>query len=1126
MSGPLDWNYADNVIVTVADRLRAEVKGHDPKQLDIASGYLSVSVWGAVGDVLSRLKQVRLLLGKDWELKEQSAKDAEADIAAMVEAALRDETQPPRLPTPDDVEQVRKLIAFLERDGVEVKAWRGDKFLHAKAYLLDHSAGVGSANFTGAGLTSNRELVAWRQDYTVVKEYREWFERYWEDAASEPYTEELIEALRGTRFGGAEWKPYQLLIRVLADRYGLQTPPSLEQADFRLKWFQEEAVFRLIKLLSSQARGALLADAVGLGKTYMALGVIHHFLHERRETVKGRPVLLIIPASLRETWEGVLDRYNLHWAVEIVHVQALRSDYDVTDHTGADLVVIDEAHRLRGGSTWFKQTTRLLREMQAEGTDPRVLMLTATPVNTSLRDLTTLLRVLTKNQRNVWAPEIPDFEKHLRKVEAGDVDPYPLLDRSMVRRSRTDVVRAYEERRATDPGIEEIVLPNRRLGHESYDYASDGNQEALAAFEQELPQLFLAPYDLERFARPDDGGDINLAEEVESSSLAGLYMAGLLKRFESSVRAIRVSLDRLDRVLARFAEALQQDPPRLLDLGQRELRQLIEQEAEADEDREDAAPARFEELLEEAPLLENPDNYDLTAAAEATKRDRRRLKRLRQSLPAEADDGKIEALIDLLSRPMAGPRIGLARRRVLVFTQFRHTAEYVAERLQTASQTGDQLGPVELLHGGSSARKRDRVASTFDPDQLAELEAASEGREIPRILVSTDVLAEGHNLQLAEAVINYDLHWNPQVAVQRAGRVDRLNSPHDTVYLVSFLPGDDLEQMLGLVDRLNQRFRLYSHLGLADEPVTQLTADQIVGKSLEQLRRIYHDDEGVLDDIERTWSLGSTDYMRAPLEAFLREQAADALQDIPRGVQSIKTLPDSWPHGEGVFIAFLLSEDDEPETHWQFYPRRESGWGPPLTDDIEIFRAITSTPGTPRAELSQAHASEGPGIIDWDLLRNAASDLAATLTKERHTAAVTRGASERSAKVRARVYGLLGRTEPPNEVNELLDRLEQVRVEDYDADPRYKRFMDRLRAAEERAPYDVSDQGPDDAEELEDLSDLGLELFGPYEDTSDEDFATEIAAEDLQLSGYEVLVSPRFAHAPEVTQTVIEGTVE
>ena len=183
---------------------------------------------------------------------------------------------------PADASTVREFISFLERDTVEVRAWRGGGFLHAKAYVLDSSVGVGSANFTAGGLTHNRELVMWRQDDAVVRELRDWFERYWDDPTSVDYKPDLIEALRATRFGGSEYSPYELLIRTLAERYGLERPPALEEATFQLRWFQVDAVYRLIKLLGAPARGVSLADAVGLGKTYMALGVIYHFLHEKR----------------------------------------------------------------------------------------------------------------------------------------------------------------------------------------------------------------------------------------------------------------------------------------------------------------------------------------------------------------------------------------------------------------------------------------------------------------------------------------------------------------------------------------------------------------------------------------------------------------------------------------------------------------------------------------------------------------------------------------------------------------------------------------------------------------------------------------------------------------------------
>ncbi len=141
----------------------------------------------------------------------------------------------------------------------------------------------------------------WRQDFGVVNELKAWFEEYWNSPVSEDYKGQLIEALRQTRFGGEPYKPYQVLIRTLSDRYGLERPPSLEQATFTLKWFQNDAAFRLIKMLAGPARGALLADAVGMGKTFIAMAVAYHYLHQQRQTVRGKPVRLIIPASLRRT---------------------------------------------------------------------------------------------------------------------------------------------------------------------------------------------------------------------------------------------------------------------------------------------------------------------------------------------------------------------------------------------------------------------------------------------------------------------------------------------------------------------------------------------------------------------------------------------------------------------------------------------------------------------------------------------------------------------------------------------------------------------------------------------------------------------------------------------------------
>lgn len=1103
MNDALNLGYSDNEKVTVGDRLRAEIEDGE-RTLDVASGYLSPSVWVTVGGAFSSLEHFRLLLGKDYELDRVSRAQVEADIADLVAQALRDETEPPRLPERRDAEAIRGFIEFLERDGVEVKAWRGEGFLHAKAYIFEASAGVGSANLTWKGLNQNRELVMWRQDRPVVADLRDWFNRYWEAPESVDYREELIRLLRETRFGGAEYLPFDVFIRTLAARYGCDEPPELKEARFELKWFQTDAVFRLIKLLSSRSRGALLADAVGLGKTYMALGCIHYFLHQERETVLGKPVTLIIPASLRHDWETVLDKACLLWAVNMIHTQELRRDFEVSPHVGSELVVIDEAHRLRGGRVWFRKVNELLQASVDAGGDPRVLLLTATPVNTGIKDLVNLVRVLTKNRRNVWAPDIPDFERYLKAVEQGRRDPYPLLDRCVVRRSRSDIIDDWEQRRAANEHLEVLRLPKRRLGHEEYSYTSSRESDLFDVFANTVHRLVLAPYDLERFRRPANGQQVD-PDLVPSSELKGLYVTGLLKRFESSVRAVRISLERLARLLSYFQEAVTTSPPRLISVERsRALRDLVQQEIdEDDDDIRDVEASELDRILDDLPIWQDADQYDIAAVVSSLVEDHTRVSDLLERLPSEDDDGKIDALIELLTRTTRGARLGLADKRVLIFSQYRDTARYVHERLTEAGKRSPSIRRVELVDGSTPGRRRDEIAKTFDPAATDEyLKTRASAEELPRVLVSTDVLAEGHNLQLADAVVNFDLHWNPQVAVQRSGRVDRLNSPHDIVYLVSFLPEEGLDTHLDLVQRLNERFSLYKHLGLADEPVTKLASDQVEALSLEQLRRFYLDDESVLDEIERTWTLGSTDYMRAPLLAYLREVGDEAVQQIPLGVQSIKRIRADWPHGPGAFIALRHGRGEDAETFWRFYPRVDHGWGDPMTDDVELFNAIRSSRSEARAPLPTEQELAGPGgVVDWDLLRRCAEDIARDLTERRATHALLKGASEQSQRVREQVIEASEGTGLDTELHPLLDRLEEVRVEDYDHLPGYRTWREHLRLARR------SEVPTERRELLVDVIELGIELFGvPDEgmDISRED--SVVQPEDLELVAWEALV--------------------
>lgn len=1142
MTDPLSLPYSDNEVAIVADRLRAEI-AEDADRLDVASGYFAPSVWSAVGDALDAIGRFRLLLGTDHELKALTPLQEAVNIEALVQAAIDRDTQPLGLVGPQEAVALAALIAFLERqrdaNGEIVRLWRGDGFLHAKAYILDGSVGIGSANFTFNGLMRNRELVGWRQDRREVGEIRTWFERYWSHEDTVPYTDQLLEALRATPLVSETYEPYDVLIRTLAARYGGDLPPSLDAARFTLKWFQEDAVFRLVRLLNGPARGALLADAVGLGKTWMAVGVIHHYLYRQAEARRGvgKPVLLVVPASLQPMWQGMLEQHGLDWACQTITMQSLRSDLDVRPFAGADLIVIDEAHRLRGGGTWFQKAMDLL-SAGGRPEQKRVLLLTATPVNTGMGDLTRLLQVLTKNRRDVWAPEIADFDKHLKRVEEGQSDPFPLLDRSLVRRSRSDILAAAGEALAAGIAVEPIQLPQRLPSHieHTYDTAEEGLFDTFASA---LRRLALAPYDVERYrgtgvdATPQqlelkEATGHPLPEDellVRPGSLAALYAAGLLTRFQSSVPAIRRSLHRLDGVLKRFAEAISADPPRLLDLaGNPAVRRLVRDEALGlDRDSAEGTTASAVEGLSDeeldaawateissAPEVAKPEELRLDDIRAAIRHDRELIGDLIARLPSDEHDGKIDALIAAIERPWAQARRGapgLEGQRILIFSQFRDTARYVHRRL-SSDEVASRIGRSLLIDGGVPTEGRQAATAWFDPDRASEtVTSAMAGEEEPRILVSTDVLAEGHNLQLASVVINFDLHFNPQVAVQRAGRVDRLGSTHKRVSLVSMLPPEDLERHIGLLGRLDERFRRIHGLGLGDEQTMPLAAD-VQGQTLEQIRRLYQDDGSVLDDIERTWAFGSTDYMRQPLSSFLLGAGQERLGKIPIGVSSVKRLPRDWAHGPGVFLALAApaSSGQERETYWRFYSDSDNA-SPPLRDDVAIFRAIACRHNETRAELSLR--PDGPGVFDWELIARAATELAEELTLQRSQAEVSRGASERSRAIRTEIRAGAEDLDVPN-LEDLLDRLLQVRAEDYDARSGWSNFQEARRglkrAGTEGERFDAAVA----------TVRAGLELFGPPVDEDGTAAPTDVAAADIQLVAYEALVEQGPPPAPPV----------
>lgn len=713
----------------------------------------------------------------------------------------------------------------------------------------------------------------------------------------------------------------------------------------------------------------------------------------------------------------------------------------------------------------------------------------------------------------MWAPTIADYRQYLRQVDRQGDDPFPLLDRFVIRRSRSDVLRAQETARAAGREYgEELVLPERVLAHADYGYGA-GQAELFDEFAATLRRLSLAPYDLARYRHGEEGmkaatqaradydatlrrlGALSGAEgatgggdvPTRPGTIAALYAAGLLTRFQSSLRAIRLSLNRLHSVLERTADALARSQPRMPDLASRHTKELLRAEAGADLDDgeiDESIDAAWERLLDEAPAVD-PDEYDLDAVQQALAANLERVNKLLGLLPAEDDDGKIDALLEALRRDPAEAglgRPGLNGMPVLVFTQFRDTAVYVHDRLNEAGVD------CAVVHGGVPDERRGKLVHGFDPDKGS----VDEVRD--RVVVSTEVLAEGYNLQNAQAVVNFDLHFNPQVAVQRSGRVDRIGSPYDTVYLISFTPPESLNAHISLLHRLDDRFRRIHGLGLGDEPVTTLSAD-VQHRTLEQMKRLYGlDDPTALEEAEESGLLRSSDGMRLVLDMFLRRAGRERLEAIPYGVSSVRSRPTHTDLPSGAFVAFAEPGDDAP-THWRYYTRQNGGWSEPVYEEMRIFRAINCAEEEPRAELPDP--PPGPTCIDWYLVAHAAEELAAELNTARATAARRAGreTNEFRAKIGAKLQNL-----DIDRGDELLDRLEEVDLVPWRREPEWREVEERIRRVD-----DITDS-VEREQALTDVVEQALDVLGPPQAEPDTaEGLSRVDPEQLRLVAYEVV---------------------
>jgi len=413
------------------------------------------------------------------------------------------------------------------------------------------------------------------------------------------------------------------------------------------------------------------------------------------------------------------------------------------------------------------------------------------------------------------------------------------------------------------------------------------------------------------------------------ASLVHILKTLYLKRLESSVEALKISLDRQMRFQQGFLEQLREG--RLLDATSfRRMESLARRMAGEDADLERAeAEEEIQALIAELPEID-PASYDLDAIEAAVTLDIEALRSICQKLEAltAREDDKLAALKRLLTGELRG-------KKVVVFTYFKDTARYLYRELRGDEAFLERLGHTRLSITDSEVKpqeRKDRIIR-FAPKAHDHPEVRGTEREID-LLISTDVLSEGQNLQDADTVVNYDLHWNPVRMVQRIGRVDRLGSDYDVVHAYNFFPEDALESLLGLVRRLRERLEDINRSGLLDAPVL---GEMPTPQDFNALRRIADEDQTIWGELESLSELDIGEFLKQELLDFLKRMGEEKLKDIPLGVGTGKRAPDG---RRGLFVHLRGGN----QHFWLFY---DLARGKFLERKLEVMRLVRCGEGEP-----------------------------------------------------------------------------------------------------------------------------------------------------------------------------------
>ncbi|MBC7571189.1 MAG: NgoFVII family restriction endonuclease [Spirosoma sp.] len=904
------------------------------------------------------------------------------------------------VPTAYDEHVLRQLVRQLKSKKVVVKLYLR-QLLHAKLYLAyqpDKSTNsyIGSSNLTLSGLTHQVEMNTDVFEPETTQRLAHWFNERWDDRLSLDITQELIEILEQSWAADKLVSPYHVYLKIAYHlsreaQAGINqiTIPKIFQRE--LLEFQEMAVKTAAQFLLKR-RGVLLGDVVGLGKTITATALAKTLEHEFPE------VLVICPATLVPMWES----YRIQYQMNATVMSLQQAQTKLKDLRRYRLVIIDESHNLRNSEG---KRFRAIRSYIEEN-DSRVILLSATPYNKTNLDLSNQFRLFLSDDQDLgvtpehfirslggevqFAAKFPElFQRSIRAFEKSDQpdDWRELMRLYTVRRTRTFVKNNFakldDERQRyylTFKDGSRSYFPNRLAKKVEYTFDPEDEADQYARLYSpkvvsiitslNLPRYGLGNYELilKHITPTQDESELLKNLSKAGQRLMGFCRTNLFKRLESCGYSFLLSLCRHAMRNYVFLYALENNLP--LPIGQ-QLADLIDPDL-SDNDQDDDEEDGLQLLIDEATYYEKAQRiYERYRSPKFYNRfnwirSEFFVPELKSALINDAQallsilfnnadwnpaqDRQLQALIDLCGQKHGSEKI-------LIFTQFADTARYLCQQL-----TAQKLGPIDCVTGDTKdpsveVRRFSPISNKAKPNQPNQL----------RILVTTDRLSEGHNLQDSHIILNYDLPWAIIRLIQRAGRVDRIGQQSDTILCYSFLPEDGIEKIINLRERLRSRIAQNAEVVGSDEVFFE--GDQVV------LHDLYSENSAILD--------GDDTDTEVDLSSYAYQIWKNALDKDPSLIKLVPGLPnvtyatkinDNDTAGNGVVVYSRTVEDNDVLTWLDEH-------GSVITQSqLTILKAAECMPGTPGlSRLDNHHDLVQQGV---DLIRREEASTGGTLGRK------------------------------------------------------------------------------------------------------------------------------------------------